>query len=136
MKWKLKIEIYFFLIFNSPLDGESFISAWKKNGNAEIKVIQSPEVVELDTLKKGVLEGMNFTLIEGVEKDDNNFSVSGNLVTNAKGPNDQNITIPCLLRFETKPGTKFVRVTVRSGHRGVSTGLVQNASVLLGASSF
>lgn len=115
----------------APQDGETFISAWKKNGNAEIKVIQSPNVIDTEPLKQLVLEGMNFSLIEGVEKDANNFSVSGLLHTNAKGPNDQNITIPCLMRFETKPGTKFVRVTVRSGHRGVSTGLVACISHML-----
>lgn len=116
-------------------DAETFVSSWKKTPNAEVKVVQSPDIIDLDSMKKLVLENMNFSLVEGVEKDENNFSVSGNLSTNAKGPNGQNVILPCLLRCETKPNSKFVRITAHSGHRIVSTALIQALSIALGAES-
>jgi len=50
-----------------------------------------------------------------------------------KGANGANVTMPCLLRVETKPNVNLIRVTVHSGHSTVSEALLNAITKAFGA---
>jgi AP-2 complex subunit alpha len=117
-------------------DAARFRSEWKENVLAEQKVFQSENIVDRQDLINRATSTLNMYHVPQLEKSDDNFSLCGRLHSTAKHPTTgEPYTVPCLIRFETKPGTKFVRVTVRSGHQKVSASLVNWAGVIVGVNS-
>ncbi len=72
-------------------------------------------------------------VIPSVEKTSDNFVASGIFHTATKNAHGQNVTMPCLLRVETKPGVPMFRVTVHTGHQTVSEALIHAITAVTGA---
>jgi hypothetical protein len=72
-------------------------------------------------------------IVPNVEKVGDNFVGAGTFHTATKAANGTNVTMPCLVRLETKPNIPMIRITVHSGHPSVSESLLHSISTILNA---
>lgn len=116
------------------LDAAEFVAGWKDVEESATEVIQTDDVIDRDALESDIESRLHMWSIENLEKDNNNFSCAGTFYA-ARG-DGSTVSIPVFLRCETKPGTKFVRVTARTGHRLVTASLLNSVKILLGTAKF
>lgn len=114
-----------------------FIAGWTKVGNEcgpALRNIAAP--VPLSGFQK-ILAGdssHNFmALISSVDQVPDNLYSAGTFCAAPRAEGKPPITIPCLVRIETKPNMPVFRVTVRSGHRLVSEALLAYVTTVMNA---
>jgi hypothetical protein len=100
-----------------------FLRAWNAVGN-EVRVTRQQKTAVSTQQLEAALVAMNFALIAGADPNADNLCVAGTLHTATKGPDGVPVTMPIVMRLETKRGANMFRMTVRSGHMGVSNGVV------------
>jgi len=104
------------------LEGAAFMESWKKFGN-EVQVTRKVDASDTkDEIESAVIDSMHLTLVEGVEKNPANFVGAGTFNTASKNAGGAYITMPVLIRVETKAAA--YRLTVHSGHMTVSEAVV------------
>jgi AP-2 complex subunit alpha len=113
----------------APLDAASFISTWRANEVQAVEAVKSSGQVDKEVLKERIASLMHLAVIDGVEKNEDNFSASAVFKNGAA-------SVPAVLRVETKPGSAYVRLTARSSQRVLSDALLRTAKILIGATSF
>ena len=113
------------------LEGSAFMGVWKQFGNeaqATRKVDPSHTGPQLAQL---AVDGLHLALVQGLEKTPDNFVAAGTLHTASKNASGAAITMPILMRVETKPG--MYRATVHSGHSSVSEAVIQAFALVTGS---
>jgi len=123
--------------FTAPtsLDGAAFVHAWGKYGNEQQATRKSVDgsVVTVDAVKAALQEKAKLFIVQGVEKNNDNVVAAGTFHTATKNAAGAFVTMPCLVRVETKPNLPMFRLTVHSGHSTVSDALMHTITYLLNA---
>lgn len=117
----------------TSLDGAAFVGAWQKYGNelqATRKTIDG-SILSASDVSSRLSSAAHLFVVQGVEKVADNVVAAGTFHTATKNAAGANVTMPCLVRVETKPGLAFVRITVHSGHATVSDALMQAITAVL-----
>lgn len=71
-------------------------------------------------------------LVQGLEKSGDNLVAAGTFHTATKNAaTGANVTMPCLVRVETKPNVPMFRISVHSGHSTVSEALLHTVTEVL-----
>lgn len=118
----------------TSLEGAAFVGAWTKYGNelqAMRKTLDGSVPTSAQVAQQLSTLGHLF-LVQGVEKTPDNLVAAGTFHTATKNAQGAYVTMPCLVRVETK-GVAMFRVTVHSGHATVSDALMQAVTAVLNA---
>jgi len=118
-----------------PQEPAAFVEQWKSlAANQDVSVLNGEVVVkDIGEFKQLCAESLHLAVVEGVESNADNFSLSGTFHTSSKNAQGDFITMPVLIRFETKPDSKFVRISTHAGHKSVTTACVAAVGTLLRA---
>jgi hypothetical protein len=119
----------------TSLDGAAFVGAWTKYGNelqATRKTIDGSVATPAMVTERLAAVGKLF-VVQGVEKTPDNVVAAGTFHTATKNAAGTYVTMPCLVRVETKPNVPMFRITVHSGHATVSEALMQSITTVLNA---
>lgn len=122
-------------IVPTSLDGGAFVGAWTKFVNelqATRKTIDGSAATPAQVAERLTNIGHLF-VVTGVEKTADNVVAAGTFHTATKNAAGANVTMPCLVRVETKPNVAMFRITVHSGHATVSEALLQTITAVLAA---
>lgn len=122
-------------IVPTQLDGASFVGAWTKYGNELIgtrKLIDGVALTPTQVIT-ALTSVAHLFVVQGVEKTAENVVAGGTFHTATKNAQGTNVTMPCLVRIETKPNIPMLRITVHSGHATVSDALLHTISAVLNA---
>jgi hypothetical protein len=101
-------------IVPTSLDGAAFVGAWGKYGNelqATRKTIDG-SVATASTVTNQLTSIGHLFVVSGVEKTSENVVAAGTFHTATKNAAGAHVTMPCLVRVETKPGVAMFRITV------------------------
>jgi hypothetical protein len=118
----------------TPLEGAAFVGAWTKYGN-ELQGVRKTidgSVPTAAQVAQQLSSIGHLFLVQGVEKTADNLVAAGTFHTATKNAQGAYVTMPCLVRVETK-GVALFRVTVHSGHATVSDALMQAVTAVLNA---
>ena len=113
------------------LEGGAFMNVWKQFGN------ESQQTRKVEAAHTGVslaqlaVDGLHLSMVHGLEKTTDNFVLAGTLHTASKNAQGGNVTMPILMRVESKTG--MYRATVHSGHISVSEAVVQAFALVTGS---
>jgi hypothetical protein len=103
---------------------------WKKFGN-EAQGTRKGSNTSVADLQQVAQSALHLGLIANVEKNPDNFVAAGTFNTGSKNAQGAFVTMPILIRVETKPG--MFRATVHSGHQSVSDAVLHALTIASGA---
>jgi len=119
----------------TQLEGAAFVTAWTKYGNelqGTRKTADGASVLTPAQVDERLAQAGHLFLVQGVEKSSDNLVAAGLFHTATKqAQTGANVTMPCLVRVETKPGVPMLRITVHSGHATVSDALMHTITDIL-----
>ena len=113
------------------LEGGAFMGVWKQFGNEAQATRKVDPTFTGQSLAQLAVDALHLSIVHGLEKSPDNFVAAGTLHTASKNPSGANITMPILMRVETKSG--MYRATVHSGHISVSEAVVQAFALVSGS---
>jgi AP-2 complex subunit alpha len=118
--------------FSTPaaLEGGAFMESWKRFGTNETQGTRKGSNVSNNELQQVIQNALRLGLVANVEKNPDNFVAAGTFHTGSKNPQGAFITMPVLVRVETKPG--MFRATVHSGHQAVSDAVLHSLTIASG----
>jgi AP-2 complex subunit alpha len=105
-----------------PVQDDAFVAVWQKTGNEILKLVKLPQVMD----KKVIANGCSRLRLEVLTKwmDKGQIFAVGKYFSCTEGANGQKVTMPVMIRLETKPNIDMVRLTIRSGYKVVSEGML------------
>ena len=102
-------------------DPATFVASWKATANEAVEVFRARDPIDIAAIRKTLSEGMNFALIDNLDKNPAaNVVCSGNFHTATKNAAGELVTMPILVRIETNAQGQGFRMTIRSGHKLVT----------------
>jgi len=117
------------------MDNAKFVGGWTKVGNECGPALRNiPAPVPLADFQKALETGLHMAVISNVDQVPDNLYAAGTFCAAPRTVGGKPITIPCLIRVETKPNMNLFRCTVRTGHRLVSEALLQSMTSVMNAS--
>jgi hypothetical protein len=117
----------------TQIEAGAFVGAWQKYGNEIQGMRKLPSNPDVQQLQSIIRDSHHFFLVPGVEKTNDNFVATGTFHTATKAASGAFVTMPCLLRVETKPNMNVIRFTIHSGHPAVSEALLHSLTKALNA---
>ena len=112
------------------IEGSAFMGIWKQFGNEAQQTRKVDPSFTGPSLGQLAVDGLHLALVQGLEKTADNFVAAGTLHTASKNASGAAITMPILMRVETKSG--MYRATVHSGHQSVSEAVIQAFALVTG----
>ena len=133
----LSLPIYLStFVVPTSLEGAAFVGAWTKYGNelqGTRKSLDGITALSASQVSTLLSTAGHLFVVAGVEKSADNVVAAGTFHTATKNAAGANVTMPCLVRVETKPGVPMFRITVHSGHQTVSDALMHTITAILNA---
>jgi hypothetical protein len=119
----------------TQLQSADCLSAWKAYGNEKecIAVRKLPAAADVNELKTLITTNAHLAMVADVENKAENFIASASFQTATKDPQGNLVSIPLLLRVETKAGMNVIRISIRSGHKQVSDAVLAAVTILFAA---
>ncbi len=123
--------------FNEPLafPANVFMEKWNQLSQPTMQVqevVKCPRGVVPANITRAFIQGMKFGPISGIP-DESETVVYGasTLRTGTVGPNNEKMSIGCLVKIEMNVQASAIRVTVRATHPAAASALVETAKSLL-----
>jgi len=121
-------------VHGNQMDAPSFSNAWKQYAVNEVMItLKAQQVVTTAIAIDAINNGLHMAIIIPTDNNPLNVFASGIFHTVTKDKNGNNVTMPCLIRIETKDNLSVFRVTIHSGHKGVSEGLMNSVQYIMQA---
>lgn len=116
----------------ATLQAEQFTGAWQKFANEVVGVRKLAAAVDVSALQSQLTAAAHMAVVSNVDKNSDNFVAAGTFHTATKTPAGTFVTMPAMIRIETKSGMNVVRITIHSGHQLVSETLLAAITAALG----
>eukprot|EP00823_Brevimastigomonas_motovehiculus_P003609 TRINITY_DN2224_c2_g1_i1.p1 TRINITY_DN2224_c2_g1~~TRINITY_DN2224_c2_g1_i1.p1 ORF type:complete len:979 (+),score=275.98 TRINITY_DN2224_c2_g1_i1:88-3024(+) len=111
------------------LDAKAFVSAWESfASNAVMSTLRAPSEVSLTSLAEGFADGLHFSKASSSDSNPLNLYFIGVFNSATKDRNNNYVSMPVLVRVETKEKVAAFRVTIHSAHKGVADGIMSSIS--------